>query len=118
MVVTAPNNQVTIAFFGITGPPVQRRVYRGTTSGLYEGYFDAPWPFVDSGQAFTGIKSPMYPGFDAETSMQEPDANYAVLVTPAWNTTTWVTDKATTGFTVHFGTAPGSDSVLDWFMVR
>jgi hypothetical protein len=50
--------------------------------------------------------------------MLEPDANYAVIVTPAWNTAVWVTQKATTGFTINFGAAPGAASPLDWCMVR
>jgi hypothetical protein len=119
--VTPPNNQVNLSLYGSSGPRAKRRIYRGTASGVYDGYFETDFnasSFTDTGGPFTGIKSPMGPGFDAETSMQEPDANYAVIVTPAWNTTVWVTDKATTGFTVHFGTAPSSDSSIDWFIVR
>jgi hypothetical protein len=119
--VTPPNNQVNLSLYGSSGPRAKRRIYRGTASGAYDGYFETDFnasSFTDAGGPFTGMKSPMGPGFDAETSMQEPDANYAVIVTPAWNTTVWVTDKATTGFTVHFGTSPSSDSSFDWFIVR
>lgn len=121
VIVTPPNNQVDLSFYNSPGPQAKRRIYRGTASGVYDGYFETDfnaWSFTDIGGSFTGTKSPMGPGFDAETSMQEPDAHYAVIVTPAWNTTVWVTDKATTGFTVHFGTAPSSDSSFDWFIVR
>jgi hypothetical protein len=119
--VTPPNNQVNFSFYGSSRPGAKRRIYRGTASGVYDGYFETDFnatSFTDTGGPFTGTKSPMSPGFDAETSMQEPDANYAVIVTPAGNTTVWVTDKATTEFTVHFGTAPHSDSAFDWFIVR
>lgn len=120
--VTAPNNQVAFTFFGGGTTPVsKRRIYRGTATGVYDGFFETgvnASSFTDTGQAFTGLKTPMQSGVDAETSMQEPDTNYAVIVTPAWNTTVWVTNKATSGFTVNFGTAPGSNSTLDWFIVR
>jgi len=49
----------------------------------------------------------------------EPDTNYGVLVTPAWNTNCWVTGKTTTDFTVNFGTpAPTGGSYIDWFVYR
>ena len=41
--------------------------------------------------------------------------NYAVYVTPQWNTSVWVTGKTTTGFTINFGTAaPTGGSYVDW----
>jgi len=44
-----------------------------------------------------------------------PSTNYAVYVTPQWNTSVWVTGKTTTGFTINFGTAaPTGGSALDW----
>ena len=44
-----------------------------------------------------------------------PDTNYAVYVTPQWNTSVWVTGKTTTGFTINFGTAaPTGGSYVDW----
>jgi len=44
-----------------------------------------------------------------------PSTNYAVYVTPQWNTSVWVTSKTTTGFTINFGTAaPTGGSALDW----
>jgi hypothetical protein len=121
VVVSSPNNQVGFTFYGVSTSGWKRRIYRGTASGVYDGYFETgleATTFTDIGGALTGLKSPMGSGFDAETSMQEPDANYAVIITPAWNTTVWVTNKATTGFTVHFGTGPGADSSFDWFIVR
>jgi len=48
----------------------------------------------------------------------ESDTNYGVLVVPQWNTTVWITNKTTTGFTINFGTAPSSNSALDWFVFR
>jgi len=48
----------------------------------------------------------------------EPDASYGVLVVPSWNTTVWVTNKTTSGFTVNFGTAPTADSPIDYFIYR
>jgi len=44
-----------------------------------------------------------------------PSTNYAVYVTPQWNTSVWVTGKSTTGFTINFGTAaPTGGSYVDW----
>jgi len=43
------------------------------------------------------------------------NTNYAVYVTPQWNTSVWITGKTTTGFTINFGTAaPTGGSALDW----
>ena len=46
------------------------------------------------------------------------DTNYAVMCTPSWNTTCYVTGKSTTGFTLNFGTASGATDTVDWFVVR
>jgi len=44
-----------------------------------------------------------------------PITNYAVYVTPQWNTSVWITNKTTTGFTINFGTAaPTGGSYVDW----
>ena len=44
-----------------------------------------------------------------------PSTNYAVYVSPQWNTTVWITGKTTTGFTINFGTAAQTGgSALDW----
>ncbi|MEM3618233.1 MAG: hypothetical protein QXK47_04065 [Candidatus Bathyarchaeia archaeon] len=52
-------------------------------------------------------------------NFNEFDANYLVFVTPQWNTTVWITDKKTTGFTINFGTAaPAGGSALDWATLR
>ena len=47
-----------------------------------------------------------------------PDANYAVLCTPNWNTTCFVSGKTTTGFTLNFGTAAPAGQLVDWFVAR
>jgi len=45
------------------------------------------------------------------------NTNYAVYVTPQWNTSVWITGKTTTGFTINFGTAaPTGGSYVDWVM--
>lgn len=50
----------------------------------------------------------------------ESNADYGVSITLGWSSTYYVAiaDKSTTGFTVHFGTAPGADSVLSWSTFR
>lgn len=51
----------------------------------------------------------------------EPDTSYGLSVLPSWSTTAYVVaaDKATTGFTVTFGTgAPGGGGVIQWTSFR
>lgn len=55
---------------------------------------------------------------DISLPRTEPDTNYGILVTLSWNTTYWISNKTTTGFRIYFGTAPTSDSYLDWFLFR
>lgn len=55
---------------------------------------------------------------DVTFTIAEPDASYAVLVTPSWLTTFRVTNKATTGFTVEFGTAAGASDSIDYAILR
>ena len=51
--------------------------------------------------------------------VSEEDADYGVLVTPHWDTSVWITNKTTSGFTVNFGTAaPTGGSYIDWFVYR
>jgi hypothetical protein len=115
------NNSTAIAFSANTADGFKRRVYRGTASGVYDGYWETTLNsnanFIDAGQPFDGHKSPPL-GAD-DTSMIEPDANYAVIVTPSWLTTCRVTGKATTGFTIEFGTpTPDAGQTVDWILVR
>jgi hypothetical protein len=119
---SAGNNQTTITFFGMTQDGFKRRVYRGTATGVYDGYYELPLnqnsAFTDTGAAFDGRKSPPAAAID-DTDMREPDANYAIMVTPHWNAgAVWVTNKATTGFTINFQSGPSGDNTVDWFMVR
>ncbi len=47
----------------------------------------------------------------------EPNSDYGVIITPSWNTTVYValSDKSTTGFTCHFGSAaPGGGGTICW----
>lgn len=120
--ISGGNNGTTLTFFGQTQDGFKHRVYRGTVSGVYDGYYDGALNdngnYVDTGAAFTGIKQPPTAGVD-DTAMVEPDANYTVMVQTAWdNGGTWITSKATTGFTINWKTNPGSDSTLDWMIVR
>jgi hypothetical protein len=121
VVIAEASNQAELSFYG-GGGTWKRRVYRGRAPGVYDGYYETAVganTFVDTGGPFTGIKRPMADGVDAETDQTEPDADYAVVVTPSWNTTTYVTRKATTGFTINFGNAsPPTGGTVDWMIVR
>lgn len=117
------NNQTTVAFFGMTTDGFKRRIYRGTASGVYDGYYETALnsnaSFVDTGAALDGKRSPPVSGVD-DTAMVEPDTAYEVFVTTNWNTTWWITAKATTGYTVNFGTSAPSDGsgLVGAFYVR
>ena len=48
----------------------------------------------------------------------EVDALYGVVITPSWLTTHAVTAKATTGFTVTFGTGAPANATFDFITHR
>ena len=51
---------------------------------------------------------------DADT-----DNNYTVLAEVSWNTTVWITNKASGGFRINFGTAaPSGGGTVRWVKVR
>jgi len=56
------------------------------------------------------------------TFVDVPDAdvddNYTVLVEVSWNTTVWISNKASGGFRIHFGTAAPSGARVRWVKVR
>ena len=56
------------------------------------------------------------------TYVDVPDAdidnNYTVLVEMSWNTTVWISNKASGGFRINFGTAPSSAQTVRWVKVR
>lgn len=97
-------------------------LYVGLATGTYIGCIDmpigvnmAPFTLTDLSQ-ITRYKSPANVPLSAP-GCAEPDANYGVHVTPGWNAgAVWVTSKATTGFTVNWQTAPGSNTALDWLI--
>jgi hypothetical protein len=43
---------------------------------------------------------------------------YAVSVTPSWNTTVWVSDKHAAGFTARFGTPAPEGASIDYLIQR
>ncbi len=121
---TGSNGTVHFTAVNVTATQsgVRRRIYRGTVSDTYDGYYDLPLnsataTYDDTGAAFDGFSRP--PVSSAQTtSGAEVDANFSVTVAPQWNTTIWITSKATTGFRINFGTAPGSTTALDWQLIR
>lgn len=48
----------------------------------------------------------------------EVDTAYGVAACPNWGTTVWVTSKATTGFTLNFGTAAPASASVDFTTYR
>lgn len=45
-------------------------------------------------------------------------ADYAVTVTPAWNTRVWVTQKSEAGFTANFSLAAPDKATIDWVTIE
>lgn len=96
-----------------------RRIYRGTVLGEFDGYWEVTGTsFVDDGTvAFDGYGMP--PKMGGLTARTEDDANYQIVATPSWATTVHVTGKATTGFTLNFGTAaPDANQTVAWLLFR
>lgn len=56
--------------------------------------------------------------WDIGLAKTEPNTNYIINVQPYWNTTTWISLKTTSSFRINFGTAPGSNSPLDYSIRR
>ena len=48
----------------------------------------------------------------------QADANYAVLCTPNYGTTCYVTSQTASGFTINFGTAAPASATVHWLVVR
>lgn len=48
----------------------------------------------------------------------QADTSYAVLCTPNYSTTCYVTNQTTNGFTINFGTAAPASATVSWFVVR
>ncbi|MGI0010478.1 MAG: glycosyl hydrolase family 28-related protein [Nitrosopumilaceae archaeon] len=122
VITSGSNNSIDVTFFGMTADGFKRRIYLGTVSGVYNGYYETALnlnsTFNIANLTFTGRRTIPNAGIDG-TSMIEPDANYAVIITPSWLTTIRVTSKATTGFTVDFGTAtPDANQTVDYFIIR
>jgi hypothetical protein len=100
------------------GNPYAYRWYRGRALGVFEGYVETESnTFSDNGQvSFVGGDMP--PRHTLIPSEHEPDHNYAVVATPSWPTTIWVTDKTTTGFVLNFGTAAPAGATVQWLLFR
>jgi hypothetical protein len=112
---------ITVTVFGTSSDStIKRRIYRGTASGVYDGYYELALgvtSFTDTGAAFSGFGNP--PATGTSITGQEPDASYGVLANFSWNAGAyWVTGKATSGFTLHWTTDPGGAQTFDWLLFR
>jgi hypothetical protein len=83
---------------------------RGLSTGFKEKYVLTGAVRVNSGATSVDVSF-------SDFCPPQPDDNYAVFVTPTWNTTYSVTNKTTTGFTVNFGTPPLGDGYIEWFLI-
>jgi hypothetical protein len=111
--------KVYITFNGGTPSGTVRRLYRGTTAGFFGRYWDfTATNFTDDGKtAFTARGMP--PDSGNVLGRVEDDTAYHIVATPSWATTVHVTNKATTGFTLNFGTAaPDANQTVAWLLFR
>lgn len=46
-----------------------------------------------------------------------PDTEYSFFVTPSWETTAWVSQKATTSATINFSKRAPADGTVDWLLL-
>src|SRR5690606_22330188 len=82
------------------------------TTATFTSVADRSWGYPASTTATTGSFTPV------DESGYEPDTNYDVFVSPSWATTWHVTAKATSGFTINFGTAASSGAeTVAWMLV-
>jgi len=56
---------------------------------------------------------------DITLPIEEPNSAYIVLYSLDWNTTSWISAKTNTGFTVSFGTVtPDANRHIHWFLAK
>jgi len=46
-----------------------------------------------------------------------PDTEYSLFATPSWETTAWVSQKATTSATINFSKRAPADGTIDWLLL-
>lgn len=112
---------VAMTFYGGTVSSMKRRIYRSKVNdpGYFEGYWEQSntgSSFTDTGQSFTARAMP--PPESNIPSCEESDTSYQIVATPSWNTTVWITNKTTTGFTLNFGTAAPASQTCAWLLYR
>lgn len=99
------------------------RIYRGTQPGWFTGYYDRPIDdhsmFYDDGTILFAKKGAPGSSSGWIPARAEDDTNYQIIAQASWATTVYVTNKATTGFTLNFGTAaPNGSQTVSWLMFR
>ena len=98
-----------------------RRIYRTFVNRTdWQGFWEQLVPdltFSDTGAAFHGVGGPPLVATGIPV-LTEPNANYGVVVTPSWGTTTFITAKTTGGFTINFGTTAPAGATVDWLIFR
>jgi len=55
---------------------------------------------------------------DVTLPSAEADTDYLVVTNVEWDTTVFITNKTTSGFTINFGTGPAIDSIVYWAVIR
>jgi hypothetical protein len=120
-VTVAAGQRVDVTWYGSASTSRPIRIYRrpSGSASSYDGYWQitSGSSFSDTGAvAFTGRDSPQRNW--AIPSRHEANANYAIVATPSWATTVHVTNKATSGFTLNFGTAAPAGATVQWLLFR
>lgn len=67
----------------------------------------------------TGVTVPITSASVVVTlAVAQPDTNYQVVVDTDWATTTWITAKTKSAFTINFGTAAPGSQKLSYTVLR
>jgi hypothetical protein len=119
-------HRVTLTLNTSPPPGAVNRIYFGRRKGWFEGYWEGmasgTWIYDSTTPAPMALQSypPGTEGAGADIpSRAEIDTNYGILAVPSWPTTVWVTNRATTGFRLNFGSpAPDGSQSVTWLLVR
>jgi hypothetical protein len=116
--ITATDHNITVAAGGITKSDLGERV-QITGAGASGGLFDSFVTDADSTTVFEVHAPPTITNasINAIIGEDEPDAEYMVTVGGSANETFWITNKATTGFTVNSSNA-SSTATVDLIIAR
>ena len=103
------------ADFNITGNGVIGGTLTVTGDATFNGSFIS---FSNNVRGYNITVTNTNTTHEVEFDTAHTNTDYAVLCTPSWGTTCYVTDKTVDGFTLNFSNAAGVGAMVDWMVVR